>query len=236
MIKSAALKRFFDDADRTSGLGRRASDPSHPARVLAMFAAMFADVRVLADVRAAPRPGVRDARTVVARATRPGDGRRDDSRFSSRPSNNAVPYRRRVPLIDYYAVLDVPPESSSDEIRAAWRALQKSVHPDLAGDHAAAAAALVNEAFEISPPRRIARRSTPTATSGSRTARTTTSPSWTPPHSPRGPARTRANPPARADATTPRSWTSPGAWGASSARSTRRKPSTSRRDSAKRAS
>ena len=149
MIKSAALKRFFDDADRTSGLGRRASDPSHPARVLAMFAAMFADVRVLADVRAAPRPGVRDARTVVARATRPGDGRRDDSRFSSRPSNNAVPYRRRVPLIDYYAVLDVPPESSSDEIRAAWRALQKSVHPDLAGDHAAAAAALVNEAFEI---------------------------------------------------------------------------------------
>ena len=119
------------------------------ARVLAMFAAMFADVRVLAGVRAAPRPGVRDARTVVARATRPGDGRRDDSRFSSRPSNNAVPYRRRVPLIDYYAVLDVPPESSPDEIRAAWRALQKSVHPDLAGDHAAAAAALVNEAFEI---------------------------------------------------------------------------------------
>ena len=118
------------------------------ARVLAMFAAMFADVRVLADVRAAPRPGVRDARTVVARATRPGDGRRDDSRFSSRPNNNAVPYRRRVPLIDYYAVLDVPPESSPDEIRAAWRALQKSVHPDLAGDHAAAAAALVNEAFE----------------------------------------------------------------------------------------
>ena len=118
------------------------------ARVLAMFAAMFADVRVLADVRAAPRPGVRDAHR---RRARDAPRRRSSGRFAppSRPSNNAVPYRRRVPLIDYYAVLDVPPESSSDEIRAAWRALQKSVHPDLAGDHAAAAAALVNEAFEI---------------------------------------------------------------------------------------
>ena len=115
------------------------------ARVLAMLAAYAPS----ATIRVASRPRVRDARAVVARATRPGDRRRDDSRSSSRSSNNAVPYRRRVPLIDYYAVLDVPPDSSPDEIRAAWRALQKSVHPDLAGDHAAAAAALVNEAVEI---------------------------------------------------------------------------------------
>ena len=139
---------FADDA--MTRIGRLGSNVARRAlHTLARVLAMLAAYAPSSTIRVASRPRVRDARAVVARATRPGDRRRDDSRSSSRSSNNAVPYRRRVPLIDYYAVLDVPPDSSPDEIRAAWRALQKSVHPDLAGDHAAAAAALVNEAVEI---------------------------------------------------------------------------------------
>jgi curved DNA-binding protein CbpA len=34
-------------------------------------------------------------------------------------------------------------------VKVAWRKLQKAVHPDLAGEYAAAAAALVNEAYEV---------------------------------------------------------------------------------------
>lgn len=38
---------------------------------------------------------------------------------------------------------------SREDVRLAWGRLQKAVHPDLAGDNAAAAAALVNEAYEV---------------------------------------------------------------------------------------
>ena len=64
--------------------------------------------------------------------------------------------------MDYYEVLDLQPAGeqraggggdvkrvSQEEVREAWRRLQKSVHPDLAGEYAAAAAALVNEAYEV---------------------------------------------------------------------------------------
>ena len=48
--------------------------------------------------------------------------------------------------MDYYEVLAVDPKANADEVKAAYRALQKAVHPDLAGEYASIAAALVNEA------------------------------------------------------------------------------------------
>ena len=236
MIKSAALKRFFDDADRTSGLGRRASDPSHPARPR--------DVR--RDVRRCSRPrrcsrraAPRRPRRAHRRRARDAPRRRSSGRSRFRPVRATTP-SRVSPSRPPHRLLRRPGRSPGIVLRRDSRGVARAaeIRPPRprrrprGGGRGAGERGVRGD----SPPRRIARRSTPTATSGSRTARTTTSPSWTPPHSPRGPARTRANPPARADATTPRSWTSPGAWGASSARSTRRKPSTSRRDSAKRAS
>ena len=42
--------------------------------------------------------------------------------------------------MDYYEVLAVDPKANADEVKAAYRALQKAVHPDLAGEYASIAA------------------------------------------------------------------------------------------------
>ena len=50
---------------------------------------------------------------------------------------------------DYYAVLEVSPDASSDEIKRAYRKLARKTHPDLnAGPEAEAAFKEVNEAYE----------------------------------------------------------------------------------------
>ena len=75
-------------------------------------------------------------------------------------SRHPYPTSPRVPFVDYYEVLNLtvgedssagvdPGPPSHAEVREAWRRLQKAVHPDRAGDYAAAAAALVNEAYEV---------------------------------------------------------------------------------------
>lgn len=50
---------------------------------------------------------------------------------------------------DYYALLDVAHDASVEEIRAAYRRLQKACHPDVAGDDGAACSALLNLAVAV---------------------------------------------------------------------------------------
>ena len=94
--------------------------------------------------------------TDSGRSTR-GHGTRDDDAHDSRSgnrgnqghnhqTNNVRTYKRRVPLVDLYAVLNVPPDATTKEINGAWKKLQKSCHPDVAGAYAEDAAALLNEA------------------------------------------------------------------------------------------
>ena len=80
----------------------------------------------------------------------------DDATSSSTTSSTYVPGRFR--FVDYYLVLDADPRSSEPELRASWRAVQKRVHPDLAGAGASAASSLVNEAWAVlsHPPSRAA--------------------------------------------------------------------------------
>ncbi len=80
----------------------------------------------------------------------------DDATSSSTTSSTYVPDRFR--FVDYYLVLDADPRSSEPELRASWRAVQKRVHPDLAGAGASAASSLVNEAWAVlsHPPSRAA--------------------------------------------------------------------------------
>ncbi len=49
---------------------------------------------------------------------------------------------------DYYTLLRIAPGASAADVKAAYRALQKSVHPDLAGASAARLSMLLNLAFE----------------------------------------------------------------------------------------
>ncbi|ACO69211.1 predicted protein, partial [Micromonas commoda] len=48
-----------------------------------------------------------------------------------------------------YEVLALEPSATDGEVKTAYRILQKAVHPDLAGEYASAAAALVNEAASV---------------------------------------------------------------------------------------
>lgn len=52
---------------------------------------------------------------------------------------------------DYYTVLEIPPDSSQDEIKKAYRLLVKKYHPDLHPDNkdATAEMQLINEAYLI---------------------------------------------------------------------------------------
>ena len=51
--------------------------------------------------------------------------------------------------MDLYEVLALEPSATDGEVKTAYRILQKAVHPDLAGEYASAAAALVNEAASV---------------------------------------------------------------------------------------
>ena len=51
--------------------------------------------------------------------------------------------------MDLYEVLALKPSATDGEVKTAYRILQKAVHPDLAGEYASAAAALVNEAASV---------------------------------------------------------------------------------------
>jgi ferredoxin len=101
---------------------------------------------------ASSRPRARDrARVLRVRAfesssSSRSDGAKNDGARADRSNNAVARYKRRVPFVDYYEVLAVDPKANADEVKAAYRALQKAVHPDLAGEYASIAAALVNEA------------------------------------------------------------------------------------------
>jgi ferredoxin len=101
---------------------------------------------------ASSRPRARDrARVLRVRAFESSssprsDGAKNDGERADRSNNAVARYKRRVPFVDYYEVLAVDPKANADEVKAAYRALQKAVHPDLAGEYASIAAALVNEA------------------------------------------------------------------------------------------
>lgn len=49
--------------------------------------------------------------------------------------------------VDYYDVLGVPPEATADQVRAAYRRLAKSAHPDAAGT--AGLFRIIREAYEV---------------------------------------------------------------------------------------
>ena len=61
--------------------------------------------------------------------------------------------------MDLYEVLALKPSATDGEVKTAYRILQKAVHPDLAGEYASAAAALVNicaESLAVARPRLLA--------------------------------------------------------------------------------
>eukprot|EP00238_Polyblepharides_amylifera_P001107 CAMPEP_0196572430 /NCGR_PEP_ID=MMETSP1081-20130531/2488_1 /TAXON_ID=36882 /ORGANISM="Pyramimonas amylifera, Strain CCMP720" /LENGTH=436 /DNA_ID=CAMNT_0041889757 /DNA_START=104 /DNA_END=1414 /DNA_ORIENTATION=- len=64
---------------------------------------------------------------------------------------------RRTVFIDYYKILSISPQSTPQEIKMAYRVLQKRCHPDIAGDIGHNMASLLNEAYSVlsSPPDRL---------------------------------------------------------------------------------
>ena len=89
--------------------------------------------------RAPPRRDVRPQRR--SRRVQP-------ARASNRTDGGNI-YKPRVPFVDLYEVLALEPSATDGEVKTAYRILQKAVHPDLAGEYASAAAALVNEAASV---------------------------------------------------------------------------------------
>ena len=89
--------------------------------------------------RAPPRRDVRPHRR--SRRVQP-------ARASNRTDGGNI-YKPRVPFVDLYEVLALEPSATDGEVKTAYRILQKAVHPDLAGEYASAAAALVNEAASV---------------------------------------------------------------------------------------
>lgn len=89
---------------------------------------------------APPRRNVRPQR---------GSRRLQPARASSSSSTSSNIYKPRVPFVDLYEVLALEPSATDGEVKTAYRILQKAVHPDLAGEYASAAAALVNEAASV---------------------------------------------------------------------------------------
>ena len=89
---------------------------------------------------APPRRNVRPQR---------GSRRLQPARASSSSSTSSTIYKPRVPFVDLYEVLALEPSATDGEVKTAYRILQKAVHPDLAGEYASAAAALVNEAASV---------------------------------------------------------------------------------------
>lgn len=51
--------------------------------------------------------------------------------------------------MDYYAILGLEPQSPPEEVRAAYKHLAKHTHPDVAGDAASDAFAIINRAYEV---------------------------------------------------------------------------------------
>ena len=78
-----------------------------------------------------------------------GSRRLQPARASSSSSTSSNIYKPRVPFVDLYEVLALEPSATDGEVKTAYRILQKAVHPDLAGEYASAAAALVNEAASV---------------------------------------------------------------------------------------
>ena len=78
-----------------------------------------------------------------------GSRRLQPARASSSSSTSSNIYKPRVPFVDLYEVLALKPSATDGEVKTAYRILQKAVHPDLAGEYASAAAALVNEAASV---------------------------------------------------------------------------------------
>ena len=74
-----------------------------------------------------------------------GSRRLQPARASSSSSTSSNIYKPRVPFVDLYEVLALKPSATDGEVKTAYRILQKAVHPDLAGEYASAAAALVNK-------------------------------------------------------------------------------------------
>ena len=89
--------------------------------------------------RAPPRRDVRPQRR--SRRVQP-------ARASNRTDGGNI-YKPRVPFVDLYEVLALEHSATDGEVKTAYRILQKAVHPDLAGEYASAAAALVNEAASV---------------------------------------------------------------------------------------
>jgi curved DNA-binding protein CbpA len=59
---------------------------------------------------------------------------------------------------DYYALLQLPPQATAEEIHKAYRSLARRYHPDRNGEPGAASAmAAINEAYSVlgDPPRRL---------------------------------------------------------------------------------
>jgi hypothetical protein len=93
--------------------------------------------------------------------------------------------------LTHYDVLGVAPDATADEVRAAYRARARALHPDRAGDAGAQAMALLNDAYRAlrDPERRrayddeLAGRVPATAptTSGRTPAPTPTPPATSPP-------------------------------------------------------
>ena len=50
---------------------------------------------------------------------------------------------------DHYKVLGVPPDASADEIKARYRELAKTHHPDISGGDSDQEMAKINEAYEV---------------------------------------------------------------------------------------
>ena len=88
------------------------------------------------------------------------------ARASSSSSTSSNIYKPRVPFVDLYEVLALEPSATDGEVKTAYRILQKAVHPDLAGEYASAAAALVNEAASVLTSPRTELVSTATGASG----------------------------------------------------------------------
>jgi DnaJ-domain-containing protein 1 len=104
-----------------------------------------------------PQPARLRSSLAAARAQRP------PARAAPRRLRGATVAARAVPddpdAEDYFDALGCTPADSPDTVREAYRRLQKHLHPDVAGDSAAAVArsALVNVAFDtLSDPARRA--------------------------------------------------------------------------------